>query len=196
MRRLPGFNGEVTERPTRYGEPAATPPARRRIPLRVWFLGLLVAAIVLISALGGIRSWWAHRLHDMTGGNKGADFGIGFVVGMLPLFAVALGAARSRGRSRIRRLWRMFWFGAVGFVVTYLLSPSLTRLVTDSGARRVFNDQAPGYLAGILTGTGLWVLVLVVAVARVRARRRSMPPGRRPPPGLDDDGRSHRIVDI
>src|SRR4051794_14684787 len=104
-------------------------PEERRgglqVPLRVWVFGGLIGAIVLITATGGIRNWWAHRVHDMTGGSKPADYLIGLVVGLLPLIAVSLGAVRSRGLGRLRRAWRMFYFGAVGFIVTYLLSPSL-----------------------------------------------------------------------
>ncbi|HEX4654660.1 MAG TPA: hypothetical protein VH274_02840 [Mycobacteriales bacterium] len=144
-----------------------------RMPLRVWLVGGLIGAIVLITATGGIRSWWAHRLHDMTGGSRPADYLIGLAVGLLPLLAVSLGAFRSRGQHRFRRAWRMFYFGAVGFVVTYLLSPSLSRVITDSSSRHVFEQQAPSYLPGVFTGTGVWLLMLVLLVARARSRRRA-----------------------
>jgi hypothetical protein len=67
---------------------------------------------------------------------------------------------------------RMFLFGAVGFCVTYLLSPSLSRYATDSHAGHVFDQQAPGYLAGILTAEGLWLLLVVLAWWRLRRWRR------------------------
>src|SRR4051794_1450241 len=86
-----------------------------RVPVRVWLIGGLIAAVVLITATGGIRDWWAHRLRDMTGGSKPADYVVGVVVGLLPLIAVLLGAWRSRGHHRFRRAWRMFYFGALGF---------------------------------------------------------------------------------
>jgi hypothetical protein len=152
-------------------------PQRRdsglRVPARVWLFGGLIAALVLITATGGIRSWWAHRLHDMTGGSKPADYIIGLVVGLLPLIAVGLGALRSRGHGRFRRAWRMFYFGAAGFVITYLLSPSISRVLTSSSSRHVFEREVPSYLPGVFTGTGLWLALLVVLVARARSRRRA-----------------------
>lgn len=169
-------------------------PERRdglRLPLRFWVLGGLIAALVLITATGGIRSWWAHRLHDMTGGSKPADFVIGLVVGLLPLIAVALGALRGRGHGRFRRAWRMFYFGAAGFVITYLLSPSLSSALTSSSARHVFSHEAPSYLPGVLTGTLLWLAALAVLVARARSRWRS----RRNRP-TDPRNTSHRVIDV
>lgn len=161
-----------------------------RVPLRVWVIGGLIAAIVLITATGGIRSWWAHRVHDMTGGSHVADYLIGLLVGLLPLIAVGVGAFRSRGAGRFRRAWRMFYFGAVGFIVTYLLSPSLSRVITDSSSRHVFEHSAPSYLPGVFTGTIVWLLVLAFLILRARSRwraRRSQQPS---------DGRQHRIVDV
>jgi hypothetical protein len=146
-----------------------------RLPLRAWVIGGLIGAIVLITATGGIRSWWAHRLHDMTGGSKFADYLLGLAVGLLPLIAVALGGLRGRGLGRFRRAWRMFYFGAIGFVVTYLLSPSLSRVIADSSSRRVFETQAPSYLPGVFTGTAVWLLLLVVLIARARKRRARSP---------------------
>ena len=156
-------------------QPPGEPELRRgglQVPLRVWVFGGLIAALVLITATGGIRDWWAHRLHDMTGGAKTADYLIGLAVGFLPLIAVALGAVRSRGHGRFRRAWRMFSFGAAGFVVTYLLSPSLSRVITDSSSRHVFEKQAPSYLPGVFTGTGVWLVLLVVLIMRAKSRAR------------------------
>ena len=181
------------ERPR--GGPRGEPEPRRdgglRVPLRVWVIGGLIGAIVLITATGGIRDWWAHRLHDMTGGTKTADYIIGLVVGLLPLLAVVLGALGGRSRGRFRRAWRMFCFGAVGFVITYLLSPSLSRVITDSKSRHVFDDQAPSYLPGVFTGTGLSLVLLVVMLLRARARRRARR-ARRDDPGTG----SHRVIDV
>jgi len=179
-----------------YGRPDQPPPkpeARSglRVPLRVWVIGGLVAAIVLITATGGIRDWWAHRLHDMTGASKLADYIIGLVVGLLPLLAVLLAAFLSRGQRGFRRVWRMFYFGAIGFIVTYLLSPSLSRVITDSSSRHVFEHQAPSYLPGVFTGTVLWLLLLVVLVARARSRRRA----RRAQPS-DPGAGTHRVIDV
>jgi hypothetical protein len=182
-------------RPSRDDSPADGQPERRdgglRVPLRVWVISGLIGALVLITATGGIRNWWAHRLHDMTGGSKPADFVIGLVVGSLPLIAVGFGAWRSRGHGRFRRAWRMFYFGAAGFIVTYLLSPSLSRVLTSSSARRVFEHQAPAYLPGVFTGTVLWLLVLALLVARARARWRS----RRTRPA-DPNAGTHRVIDV
>jgi hypothetical protein len=158
--------------------------------LRVWVIGGLIGAIVLITATGGIRDWWAHRVHDMTGGSHVADFLIGLVVGLLPLLAVGAGALRSRGQGRFRRAWRMFYFGAAGFVATYLLSPSLSRILTSSSSRHVFEHAAPSYLPGVLTGTVAWLLVLAILVARARSRRRA----RRNRPTTDPT--THRVIDV
>ena len=168
--------------------PTAASPGRR-VPLRFWLLGFFVALLVLITATGGIRGWWAHRLHDITGGSTAADYVIGLVVGLLPVLAVLLGAVLSREHGRFMRAWRMLMFGATGFVITYLLSPSLARLLTDSSARAVFDTHAPGYLAGVLTGTIVWILALVLAVLRLRARwrkARTYGAGREPPPTIID----------
>ena len=160
------------------------------MPLRVWVIGGVIAALVLITATGGIRNWWAHRVHDMTGGSHVADFLIGLVVGLLPLIAVGIGAFRSRGHGRFRRAWRMFYFGAVGFVVTYLLSPSLSRIITSSSSRRVFEHSAPSYLPGVLTGTLIWLLLLALLVVRARSRRRARRNQR------TTDATTHRVIDV
>jgi hypothetical protein len=176
----------------RRGEPEQQREAGLRVPLRVWVIGGLVGAIVLITATGGIRDWWAHRLHDMTGGSKTANFIIGLVVGLLPLIAVGLGALRSRGGGRFRRAWQMFYFGAIGFVITYLLSPSLSRVITDSKSRHVFDDQAPSYLPGVFTGTGLWLVLMIVLLLRARSRRRTRRAARYDDPGAG----THRVIDV
>ena len=172
-------------------KPPPESPERRglQVPLRVWVIGGLIAAFVLISATGGIRSWWAHRVHDMTGGSHAADFLIGLVVGLLPLIAVGLGAFRSRGHGRFRRAWRMFYFGAAGFIVTYLLSPSLSRVLTSSSSRHVFEHSAPSYLPGVFTGTALWLVLLIVLTMRARSRRRTRRAQR-------TDPTTHRVIDI
>ena len=159
---------------------------RRRIPLRFWVIGVLVAVIVAITATGGIRNWWAHRLHDLTGGSSAADFVIGTVVGLLPLIGVAVGSLGAHG---IRRIGRMFVFGAAGFCITYLLSPSPVSRLASDGGWRVFDDRAPGYLAGIITGEAFWLVVLVFAWWRLRRWRRTRFAGSRQPgprgPGYD-----------
>jgi membrane protease YdiL (CAAX protease family) len=178
-----------------YGRPQQPPrePDDRkpglRVPLRFWLLAGLIGLLVLITATGGIRNWWAHRVNDMTGGSKPADYIIGLVVGLLPVIAVGLGAFRSRGQHRFRRAWRMFYFGAVGFIVTYLLSPSLSRVITDSSSRHVFEKQAPSYLPGVFTGTVVWLLILAALIARSRSRRRA----RRAQP---TDPRTGRVIDV
>jgi hypothetical protein len=166
------------------------PQRRFRVPVRAWLLVGLIALLVIITATGGIRDWWAHRLHDFASGNTTADYLIGLVVGLLPVIGVGIGALVTRGRGRLHRAWRTFLYGAVGFVVTYFLSPSLSHVVTDSSSRHVFEHQAPSYLPGVFTGTAIWLVGLVVAIFRVRARRRSR---RLQPPG---DGRGHRVVDV
>ena len=167
------------------------PERRFRVPVRVWLLVGLIVLLVIITATGGIRDWWAHRLHDMARGNKTADYFIGLFVGLLPIIGVAIGAIATRGRGRLHRAWRIFLYGAAGFVVTYFLSPSLTRVITSASSRHVFEHQAPSYLPGVYTGTAIWLVGLVVALFRARARRQSR---RQQPPG---DGRSqHRVIDV
>jgi hypothetical protein len=161
-------DGPVTRGPSWPGPSPA--PRRSHVPRRFWFIGLIVAVALLVLGTSGIRSWWAHRLNDITGGSKPADFIIGLVVGALPLIGIAIGRLGARGA---RRILRMFIFGAVGFCVSYLLSPSLSRFATDSGAGHVFDQQAPGYLAGILTAEGLWLLVFAFAWWRLRRWRRA-----------------------
>ena len=149
-------------------EPAA-PPGRGHVPIRFWFIGLIIAGALLVLGTSGIRNWWAHRLHDVTGGSKPADYAIGLFIGALPLIGIALGRLGTRGA---RRAMRMFLFGAAGFCASYLLSPSLSRFASDSHAGKVFDQQAPGYLAGILTAEAAWLLVVVFAWLRLRRWRR------------------------
>jgi hypothetical protein len=84
----------------------------------------------------------------------------------------------------------MFYFGAAGFVITYLLSPSLSRIITSSSSRRVFEHSAPSYLPGVFTGTLVWLLLLAVLVMRARSRRRA----RRNQPRTDPG--THRVIDV
>ena len=161
--------GPVPRGPSWRG-PAAAGRTRGGVPLRFWFLGLILAGALLLLGTSGIRTWWAHRLHDVTGGSKPADYVIGLFIGALPLIGIALGRLGTRG---VHRVMRMFLFGAAGFCVSYLLSPSLSRFASDSHAGRVFDQQAPGYLAGVLTAEALWLVILVVAWWRLRRWRRS-----------------------
>ena len=151
------------------------------MPLRFWLIVILVAALLAITATGGIRSWWAHRLHDLTGGAHLADFLIGAAVGVLPLVGVAIGSLGAKGA---RRVARMFVFGAAGFCITYLLSPSPVSSLAGNGSHRVFDHEASGYLAGVVTGEAVWLVVLAVAWWRLRRWRRArFGPGRSPGPG-------------
>ncbi|HET6816433.1 MAG TPA: hypothetical protein VFH66_04320 [Mycobacteriales bacterium] len=160
--------------PVRPGQPSwrgsAPVAGRAHVPIRFWFLGLILAGALLILGTSGIRTWWAHRLHDVTGGSKPADYVLGLVIGALPLAGIAIGRLGTRG---VRRVMRMFILGAAGFCVSYLLSPSLSRFATDTQAGRVFDQQAPGYVAGILTAEALWLVVLAVAWWRLRRWRRN-----------------------
>ena len=148
---------------------AAAPPGRGHVPIRFWLIGLIIAGALLVLGTSGIRNWWAHRLNDVTGGSKPADFVIGLFIGALPLIGIALGRLGTRG---VHRVMRMFLFGAAGFCVSYLLSPSLSRFASDSHAGKVFDQQAPGYVAGILTAEAAWLLVVVFAWLRLRRWRR------------------------
>jgi hypothetical protein len=162
---LPPGEGPLRRRYARGPE-----PSRGHVPIRFWFIGLIIAGALLVLGASGIRSWWAHRLHDVTGGSKPADYVIGLFIGALPLIGLALGRLGTRGA---RRIMRMFLFGAAGFCVSYLLSSSLSRYATDSHAGKVFDQQAPGYLAGVLTAEIAWLLVFVIAWLRVRRWRRN-----------------------
>ena len=158
--------------PMARGRTPGTPTRGRRgnVPIRFWFIGLILAGALLVLGTSGIRSWWAHRLHDITGGSKPADYVIGLFIGALPLIGIALGRLGTRGA---RRIMRMFIFGAAGFSISYLLSSSLSRYATDSNAGKVFDQQAPGYLAGVLTAEIAWLLVFVFAWLRLRRWRRN-----------------------
>jgi hypothetical protein len=124
----------------------------------------LLAGLILAAGNGG-RAWWARRLGDFTNGSHGADFVIGLAVGLLPVITVGI-AGLSHGR---RRMLRMFVAGACGFVVTDLLAPSVVRALTDNGAAtRPFEQHVPGYLPGVYTGVGIWVVLLIVAIVRIR----------------------------
>jgi hypothetical protein len=147
----------------------AAPPRHGGVPLRFWFIGLIIAGALLVLGTSGIRNWWAHRLHDVAGGSKPADYVIGLFIGALPLIGIAIGRLGTRG---VHRVMRMFVFGAAGFCVSYLLSPSLSHFASDSHAGKVFDQQAPGYLAGILTAEAAWLLVVVFAWLRLRRWRR------------------------
>ena len=164
----------------------------RRIPARVAMLAGLVLVLLVVTSTGSTRDWWAHRLHDLTGGARTADYLLGLAVGLLPVLGVALGAVRTRGG---RRVFRMLFFGAVGFIVTYLLSPSPARYLTDHASRRVFDQQAPGYLAGVFTGAMIWIAAVVLAVVLVRSRWRRFVDRHRPGDG-DTGPQQHRVIDI
>jgi hypothetical protein len=191
----------VTPGPPLDGDRPSTDRRRRgRIPLRFRLLALVVVIVLRATATSNTRTWWAHRVHDMTGGSHSADFGIGLVIGLLPLVGIAVGAIAGRNRRgrRGRRVLRMLWFGAIGFIGTDLLAPSLGRYGVSKSTTRVFDHDAPGYLAGVLTGDILWLVLLVVGVLRARAWWRRVTSGRGAPPvhGRDDPGTSPRIIDI
>jgi hypothetical protein len=166
---IPAGRGPQLRRP---GPPVDGDGGRGRghVPIRFWFIGLIIAGALLVLGTTGIRGWWAHRLHDITGGSEPADFVIGLFIGALPLLGIALGRLGARGA---RRVMRMFLFGAAGFVASYLLSPSLSRYASDSHAGRVFDQQAPGYLWGVLTANALWLVVLALAWWRFHRWRRN-----------------------
>lgn len=131
-----------------------------------WLLALAVVVALLVIAANGGRGWVARRLGDLTNGSRPADFVIGLAVGLLPVIAVGL-ASLSHAR---RRTLRMFIAGAIGFVATDLLAPSVVTAIRHSGgaATRPFERHVPGYLPGVYTGVGIWVVLLVVAVFRLR----------------------------
>ena len=170
----------------------ATVTRSRHIPTRVAMLAGLVLVLLVVTSTGSTRGWWAHRVHDVTGGARTADYLIGLAVGLLPILGVALGTVRTRGG---RRLFRMLFFGAVGFIATYLLAPSPARYLTDHASRVVFDQQAPGYLAGVFTGAMIWIAAVVLAVVLVRSRWRRFVDRHRP--GDADTGpQQHRVIDV
>jgi hypothetical protein len=186
--------------PSRYDEIRARGGRRRELPARLAVLGALIVVVLIVTGSSSIRSWWAHRLHDLTGGSWGGDYVIGLVIGLLPPLGVLLGAVAARRHRvpRLARLARMLLFGAVAFLVTFLLSPSPVHFLGQHPSTRIFDHAAPGYLAGVLTGEVLWLAALVVAALRVRAwwRRLKATHGVVPPrPGArQQDG--HRVIDI
>jgi hypothetical protein len=68
----------------------------------------------------------------------------------------------------------MLAFGALGFVVTLLLSPSVGSYVTHPDSTRVLRGEAPGYLPGVAVAQAGWLVALAVAFLRVRRWRRTM----------------------
>ncbi|HET7530345.1 MAG TPA: hypothetical protein VFJ98_05235 [Mycobacteriales bacterium] len=178
---LPPGRGPLPRHPMSRGPFTGGPVTQGRrggVPMRFWLIGLIVAVALLLLGGSGVRGWWAHRLHDVTGGSWGADYVIGLVVGALPLVGIAAGRLGARGA---RRILRMFVFGAFGFCLTYLLSPSLGRFVSDSHAGRVFDQQAPGYLWGVLTSEALWLVAIAIAWWRLRRWRERQVTRRRGP---------------
>ena len=151
--------GPLARRQAQQGRPR---PSRARW----WLLGAVAVIALLVVAGNGGRSWWARWLGDVTNGSRAADFVIGLAVGLLPLIAVAV-AALSRGR---RRVLRMFVAGALAFIVTDLLAPSLATAIRHNGgaATRPFETHVPGYLTGVYIGIGVWLVLFVVAVVRTR----------------------------
>jgi len=133
---------------------------------RWWLLAAVAVVVLLIVAGNGGRSWWARRLGDLTNGSHVADFVIGLAVGLLPLIFVGVAGLSRHGRRGLR----MFLAGAVGFIITDLLAPSLVTAIRHNGGRatRPFETHVPGYLAGVYTGVGLMLVLLIVAVVRIR----------------------------
>jgi hypothetical protein len=166
---------------------------RRRwnVPTRVALLGALIVLALIFTSSGSIRSWWAHRLHDLTGGSWGGDYVLGLAVGLLPLAGVVAGALSARRRHGVVRVLRMVWFGATGFVVTYLLAPSPASWLSHHASTRVFDQQIPGYLPGAFTGAMLWLAALVVGMLRARSWWRRFTARRTPP---EQGGR--RVIDV
>lgn len=133
-----------------------------------WLLGAFVLLVVLVVAGNGGRAWWARNLRHVTHGSRGADFVIGLAVGLLP----ALGVGIAGLSHRHRRALRMFVGGAIGFIATDLLAPSVTTAIRNTGgaATRPFETHVPGYLPGVYTGIGLLVALAIVAFLRIRRR--------------------------
>jgi MFS family permease len=163
-----GPGGEWTGRPV--GERRHEASGRRQGVSGRWLVvAAVVAGALLLFGVGGSRTWWAHRVHDITGGDALADYLLGLAVGLLPVVGVAVGRVGAQGGRRLRR---MFLGGAAGFLLTYFLSPSLASIVDDSAVSHLFRRVAPGYLSGVATAVALWLVLLVVAFLRLRARVR------------------------
>src|SRR5436305_3907424 len=125
---------------------------QRRGPGR-WVVGAVVVIALLLVAGNGGRAWWARRLGDVTNGSRVADFMIGLAVGLLPAILVGIAGLSHRRR----RALRMFAAGAIGFIATDLLAPSIATAIRHNGgaATRPFETHVPGYLPGVYTGIGL-----------------------------------------
>lgn len=141
---------------------------RRPSAARRWLLGGLVVVVLLLVAGNGGRAWWARNLGHVTHRSRFADFVVGLAVGLLPVIAVGI----ARLSARQRRPLRMFLAGALGFVATDLLAPSIATAIRHNGgtATRPFESHVPGYLPGVYTGIGVLVLVVIVAIVRMRRR--------------------------
>jgi hypothetical protein len=169
------------------------PRRRRGVPARFLVLGALLVVVFIFTGSSSMRAHWAGWVHDVTNGNRTGDYVIGLVVALLPVVGVLLGAFRTRGP---RRLFRMFLFGALGFVAFYLLAPSPAGYLIHHSSTRVFDREVPGYLAGVFTGAMLWLVVLVVGVLRARARWRRFTQRHLAVRDPSDQEPPHRVVDI
>jgi hypothetical protein len=185
----------VTLTPDPYDDGPQPPRARgrgyRAVPTRFMLIGALILLILIATSTGSVRDWWARHLGDVTGASKPVDFVIGLVIGLLPLIGVMLGAVRTRGP---RRIFRMFLYGGVGFIATYLLAPSPGRYLADHDSARVFEREVPGYLPGVLTGTAIWIVAVVLGGLRARRWWRRVTGQRRD--GRAEPPESPRIIDI
>jgi hypothetical protein len=188
----------VTLPPTATPQPLPGGPGRRGVPARVWLLAALLLLLLALTGSSPLRTWWAHRVRGLTGASWAGDYAVGVGVGLLPLVAVVAAALAARRGSGPRRLARMALAGALGFVLTYLLAPSPARALADHGTSHAIERIAPGYLAGVGTGIGLWVLAAFVAVLRARRWwRRRTAVFRRPSTGRPEHpGPDPKVIDV
>ena len=175
------------------------PHRRARIPARFTVIAAVVLVALVFTSTSSVRNWWAHRVHDITGGSRPADYVIGLFIGLLPIIGILLGRLRAKGA---RRVFRMFVFGAFGFVIADLLAPSPARFLADNSSTRPFDQLAPSYLAGVVTAMLIWLAAIVFGVLHTRRRWRRFrnrhlgPDGPHGPTGSARPGDTHRVIDI
>ena len=133
--------------------------------------GLLVASFVLTDAM-------IDALHDLTGGRWGADVAVGVVIFLLPFAAVCV-VSLLTVRRHWPRSWQ--WWVLVLYLPVLALEP-FGRSGTNTTLQDRINRQLPGYLGGVLTGVGIFVVGLGLLWAWARRRGRGSPASRRLPP--------------
>lgn len=110
-------------------------------------------------------------VHSVTGGNLAADVAVGVLLVISPVAAI-IGYAYLAHRRGWPQSWG--WWLLVLYLPAFDLEP-FSRFGTNTALQHRLDTQLPGFLAGMLTGFLLLVMLFVVPgliVTRLRRRRR------------------------